>query len=90
MQRIEKETFRKGLPPAWVIPSAIVAGLLITWSSSNFLRPTPQPSANVAELETFLVNNWEGVMHDSLTETPESSWLQLDSLENNSSSTTSR
>lgn len=45
----------------WLVPSAIAASLLMTWSGYFFLNIS-QNSPNYASLETFLENNWNEVV----------------------------
>lgn len=54
--------------PKWAFPSAIAAGLLVFWSGYRVLVPAQFHADEAAHLEAFIVNNWEGVLNDSLEE----------------------
>jgi hypothetical protein len=55
--------------PKWGFPAAIVAGLLVFGSGYRVLVTAQLHADEAAHLEAFLVNNWEGVLNDSRTET---------------------
>ncbi|NER19788.1 MAG: hypothetical protein F6J86_25450 [Symploca sp. SIO1B1] len=59
---------------------AIVAGLLMVWSSYRALVFLPEPS-NSANLEIFLENSWNGVVGEASTKTysntTEEDWVLL-------------
>lgn len=65
--------------PKWAFPSAIAAGLLVFWSGYRVLVPAQFHADEAANLEAFLVNNWEGVLNDSPGENsldrPQTDWL---------------
>ena len=46
----------------WIASPAIAAGLLIAWASQRALLPSQPNAAEVANLETFIENNWDGVV----------------------------
>ncbi|MBD1838092.1 hypothetical protein [Coleofasciculus sp. FACHB-501] len=59
----------------WILPSALVASLLVTWAGYRVLVPNTASTAstNTAELEAFLATNWDSVVAG---ETPASSSSQ--------------
>ncbi|NEP57530.1 MAG: hypothetical protein F6K31_10970 [Symploca sp. SIO2G7] len=78
MRAIEKSP-----PPAFnqrFLAPAIVAGLLMVWSSYRALVFLPEPS-NAANLEIFLENNWNGVVGETsirtYSNTTEEDWVLL-------------
>lgn len=68
--------------PKWGFPAAIVASLLVFGSGYRVLVTAQLQADEAAHLEAFLVNNWEGVLNDSRTETmserPQTDWLIFD------------
>jgi len=70
----------QGRRQLWFVPPTIVAGLLMTWGGYRILSPS-SPSVDTASLETFLVNNWDGVVGDTSvapqSDTAEADWLSL-------------
>lgn len=48
----------------WAFPPAIAASLLVSWSGYRLLIPTPVHPDEVAHLEAFLLNNWDGVLNE--------------------------
>ena len=49
----------------WIVPPAIAAGVLIARAGHRLLTPpTPSP-AEIANLEAFFVNSWDGTLSDS-------------------------
>jgi hypothetical protein len=65
----------------WVVPPAIAAGLLVSWTSYRLLFPAPINQEETANLEAFLINNWEGVANCSHGELAgdrtQTDWLNL-------------
>lgn len=62
--RINKTTIKR----LWLVPAAIVTSVLITVSGYFLLKPTqiqPVAQGQEAELEAFLINNWDSTLHDS-------------------------
>lgn len=48
---------------AWLIPSTIAAGIIVTVVGYRAFAPTPQPNpAEVADLEAFIENNWSNTV----------------------------
>lgn len=76
--RSSKRSRRIGFPK-WVFPSAIAAGLLVFWSGYRAFETAQLPDKETAQLEAFLVTNWEGVLHDSpqenMTDRSQTDWL---------------
>lgn len=70
----------QGRRQLWIVPPTIVAGLLMFWTGYRILTPS-SPSVDTASLETFLVNNWDGVVGDTSVapqrDTAEADWLTL-------------
>jgi hypothetical protein len=70
----------------WAFPAAIAAGLLVFWSGYRELNTAQLPADETANLEAFLINNWESVLNDSRGESPgdrpQTDWLNLDSSAN--------
>ncbi|NET57627.1 MAG: hypothetical protein F6K47_16140 [Symploca sp. SIO2E6] len=64
----------------WAVPPVIVAGLLMLWSGYRALVFLPEPS-NAASLETFMENNWNGVVGETsvrtYSNTTEEDWVLL-------------
>jgi hypothetical protein len=62
----------------WALPPALVAGLLMAWSGYRTLVPISEPS-NSANVETFLEDNWNGVVGETLVSSQSNStqtdWL---------------
>lgn len=46
----------------WLMPPAIAAGLSIAWGTSLLLTPTPPTTTELASLEVFIENTWDGVL----------------------------
>jgi hypothetical protein len=46
----------------WLMPPAIAAGLLMAWGTSRLLTPPPQTTTDLASLEVFIENTWDGVL----------------------------
>ncbi|MEG4531549.1 hypothetical protein [Microcoleus sp. D2_18a_D3] len=65
----------------WVFSSAIAASLLFFWSGYRPFKTAQLPDKETAQLEAFLVTNWEGVLHDSpqenMTDRPQTNWLNF-------------
>ncbi|MEG4516258.1 MULTISPECIES: hypothetical protein [unclassified Microcoleus] len=63
----------------WALSSAIAATLLVFWSSYRAFETAQLPDKETAQLEAFLVTNWEGVLHDSpqenMTDRSQTDWL---------------
>jgi hypothetical protein len=62
--RINKTTVKR----FWLVPAAIVTSVLITVSGYFLFKPTqlqPVAKGQEAELEAFLINNWDSTLHDS-------------------------
>ncbi|MEG4582949.1 hypothetical protein QUA71_25535 [Microcoleus sp. MON1_C5] len=63
----------------WAVSSAIAAGLLVLWSGYRPFETAQLPDKETAQLEAFLVTNWEGVLHDSseknMTDRSQTDWL---------------
>jgi hypothetical protein len=62
--RINKTTVKR----LWLVPAAIVTSVLITVSGYFLFKPTqlqPVAQGQEAELEAFLINNWDSTLHDS-------------------------
>lgn len=49
----------------WLIPPALAAGLLVSWSGYHLLTPATSSVAEEEHLEAFLVNNWEVVVGEN-------------------------
>ena len=49
----------------WIVPSAIAAGVLISWTCYRALTPAKPTAAEVAGLETFMESNWDGALGGS-------------------------
>lgn len=61
-----------------LIPPAIAAGLLMGWAGYRLLTPAPALVAEEAQLEAFLVNNWEAVTGNEQTPSErETDWYPL-------------
>lgn len=58
----------------WAASPAIVAGILMAWSSYRHLITSPD-----LRLEAFLTNNWNGVVGEQKTQnnSPEADWMVL-------------
>jgi hypothetical protein len=62
--RINQTTVKR----LWLVPAAIVTSVLITVSGYFLFKPTqiqPFAQGQEAELEAFLINNWDSTLHDS-------------------------
>lgn len=63
----------------WALSSAIAASLLAVWSGYRPFETAQLPDKEIAQLEAFLVTNWEGVLHDSpqesMTDRSQTDWL---------------
>jgi hypothetical protein len=64
--------------PRWAFGSLIAASVLLLFGSVRFLPPTPSATQETAELEAFLLENWEAVTTSTPTET---TWLILEQPE---------
>ena len=71
----------QGRRKMWILPSALVASLLVTWAGYRVLVPNTASTAstNTAELEAFLATNWDSVVGEtpasSSSQDPEADWL---------------
>ena len=61
----------------WPWPPALVAGLLMLWSSYRLLNPVPA-SSQAASVETFLQDNWNEVIGDTYPNTPRNQVVPVD------------
>jgi hypothetical protein len=59
----------------WLIPSVIAAGFAIAWGSDRLLTSPKLNPIELANLETFLESNWDGVEAENETVAPESDWF---------------
>ncbi|MEG4108258.1 hypothetical protein [Microcoleus sp. S13_C5] len=63
----------------WAVSSAIAASLLVFWSGYRPFQTAQLPDKETAQLEAFLVTNWEGVLQDSppesMTDRSQTGWL---------------
>ena len=62
--RINQTTVKR----LWLVPAAIVTSVLITVSGYFLFKPTqiqPVAQGQEAELEAFLINNWDSTLHDA-------------------------
>ena len=63
----------------WALSSAIAASLLVFWSSYRPFETARLPNDETAQLEAFVVTNWEGVLRDSpqesMTNRPQTDWF---------------
>ena len=62
--RINQTTVKR----LWLVPAGIVTSVLITVSGYFLFKPTqiqPVAQGQEAELEAFLINNWDSTLHDS-------------------------
>lgn len=77
MQTVEKcpqPSISQRLRP-W--PPALVAGLLMLWSSYRLLNPVPASSQS-APVEAFLQDNWYEVVGDTYPHTSSNNVVQVD------------
>jgi hypothetical protein len=49
----------------WLVPPAIAAGVLIATAGHRLLTPPSPNRAEIANLEAFFVNSWDGTFSDS-------------------------
>ncbi|NBD15922.1 MAG: hypothetical protein GVY04_07180 [Cyanobacteria bacterium] len=56
----------------WVFGSAIAASVLLLFTSVRFLQPSSLSPQETAELEAFLIENWEAV---TMADPAETSWF---------------
>ncbi|MBW4493679.1 MAG: hypothetical protein KME26_11455 [Oscillatoria princeps RMCB-10] len=49
----------------WIVPPAIAAGVLIAIAGHRLLTPARPSPAEIANLEAFLLTNWDGTVSDS-------------------------
>ena len=49
----------------WLVPPAIAAGVLIATAGHRLLMPPSPSPAEIANLEAFFVNSWDGTISDS-------------------------
>jgi hypothetical protein len=59
----------------WLIPSVIAAGFAIAWGSDRLLTSSKLNPIELASLETFLENNWDGVEAESEAIESEPDWF---------------
>lgn len=68
-------------PLFWMISGLVTSSLLLVFASYRALNSSPQIANNSAELETFLIEGWNGVLEPrnvtSSTPTLESDWSVL-------------
>jgi hypothetical protein len=48
----------------WLMPPAIAAGLLMAWGTNRLLTPPPPTATELASLEVFIENTWDGVFDE--------------------------
>lgn len=67
MKRIEQEPMdsQYSYHWIWILPSAMIAILLMVWGSFRWLSPSPQIANNSQDLETFLVDSWTETIGDT-------------------------
>lgn len=66
----------------WLLPPTIAAGLLIAWNGHRALL-SPQPSqAELASLEVFIENNWDGMVNDKPAIDPQIEWVSAKKTKN--------
>lgn len=65
----------------WALSSAITASLLLFWSGYRPFETAQVSDKETAQLEAFLVTNWEGVLRDSpqesMTGRSQTDWLTV-------------
>lgn len=63
----------------WAVSSAVAAGLLVFWSGYRPFETAQLPDKETAQLEAFLVTNWEGILPDSpqesMADRSQTDWL---------------
>ncbi|NBD33203.1 MAG: hypothetical protein GVY17_09620 [Cyanobacteria bacterium] len=69
--------FPKVQYPVWAVGRAIAASVLLLFTSVRFLQPTPYSTQQSAELEAFLIENWDAVTAPSPTH-PNWNYLNLE------------
>ncbi len=68
----------------WLLPPTIAAGLLIAWNGHRYLL-SPQPSpAELASLEVFIENNWDGMVNDKPAIDTQIEWVSAKKPKNSS------
>ncbi|AFY31199.1 hypothetical protein [Calothrix sp. PCC 7507] len=55
---------RRQRSPFWLVPPMIAAGLLATVVIHRSLVPAQPSAAELASLETFIENNWQGTLSE--------------------------
>ncbi|NJK69136.1 MAG: hypothetical protein HC941_23785 [Microcoleus sp. SU_5_3] len=67
--------------PKWAFSPAIAASLLVFWSGYRLLVPAPTHPDELAHLEAFLIDNWDGVLSDDREgiagDRSQTNWLNL-------------
>ena len=74
----EMATVPKVRHQRWAFGGVIAASVLLLFTSIRFLQPTPSSPQEMAELEAFIMENWEAVITPTPTET---SWFISESPE---------
>jgi hypothetical protein len=94
MSLVEREvlTCQKRLKLRWLVPSIGAVSLLLAWGGYHWFAPAPQPqfATNSEELETFLVQSWQGTLGEPTNAfqpaSVEADWLTLADFRAESSS----
>lgn len=77
--------------PQWAFPPAIAMTLIVCWSGYRLLSPAFHLD-DEANLEAFLVNNWEDVLHDyhgeNKSDISQTDWFNFAAIDNSESQTT--
>lgn len=87
LARVAREPFphRQRVELRWIIPITLAASLGSILAGSRWNQPSYQLTSNSAELETFMVNTWQGTTNESFAEAlsspVDSEWLLLGNLE---------
>lgn len=80
-----KRFSRKQARLFWIVPSAIAVAGLVIWLGFKGSDPSPQLAVQPEELESFVVDSWNGAIGDLSYATyetdTETSWLILEDSE---------
>ena len=66
----ERRVSRSKRSIAWLVPSAIAAGLVATVVGYRTLVPAQPSATELASLEAFVESNWQGTLSNTSDEAP--------------------
>ncbi len=59
-----QQTSRNRQAVMWAVPSTIVMGVMMSWTPSRVIKPTPRVAKEIDAIESFLIENWQATTQD--------------------------